>query len=418
MQTHGVNNAMALKAAPVWWLVSGKESDRSELNRQLAMLDKYHGLPNGIFSADEHLAGLDPSQGTELCTVVETMFSYEEDFAVLGDSHLADHLERVAYNALPATISNDMWSHQYDQQPNQISCSRADRQWSTNGPDSNLFGLAPNFGCCTANLHQGWPKFVTSLWMATTDGGLVTVAYAPNEVHTTLNGNAVSILEETSYPFRGDVRLTIHPASPATFPLMLRIPDWALSASVKVNGEPAVASASTKMPSGFYPIVREWKDGDVVTVAFPMDPRVTHWFHNSAVFERGPLVFSLPLEGEWKELKKYTDKSGDWQIEPSRPWNYALALGACDATVKEEPIGDVPFDVNHPAVTLEVHGRQLPQWIAVDNSAGALPVSPVASQQPLQSLTMVPYGAAKVRITAFPFLDQPSQCSAVLAGQR
>jgi uncharacterized protein len=413
MQTHGVNNAMALKAAPVWWLVSGEASDRSELNRQLAMLDQYHGLPNGIFSADEHLAGLDPSQGTELCTVVETMFSYEEDFAVLGDSHLADHLERVAYNALPATISNDMWSHQYDQQPNQISCSRADRQWSTNGPDSNLFGLAPNFGCCTANLHQGWPKFVTSLWMATTDGGLVTVAYAPNEVHTTLNGNPVSILEETSYPFRGDVRLTIHPASPATFPLLLRIPDWALSASVKVNGEPAVASASSKMPSGFYPILREWKDGDVVTLAFPMDPRVTHWYHNSAVFERGPLVFSLPLEGEWKELKKYTDKSGDWQIEPSRPWNYALALGACDAAVKEEPIGDVPFDVNHPAVTLEVHGRQLPQWIAADNSAGALPVSPVTSQQPLQSLTMVPYGAAKVRITAFPFLDQPSQCPAV-----
>ncbi len=129
MQTHGVNNAMALKAAPIWWLISGHAGDRAELNSQLATLDKYHGLPNGMFSADEHLAGLNPSQGTELCTVVETMFSYEEDFAIVGDSKIADRLERVTYNALPATLSDDMWSHQYDQQPNQIACTRAHRQW-------------------------------------------------------------------------------------------------------------------------------------------------------------------------------------------------------------------------------------------------------------------------------------------------
>jgi uncharacterized protein len=176
MQTHGVNNAMALKTAPIWWLVSGDASDRTALDRQLAMLDTYHGLPNGTFSADEHFAGLDPSQGTELCAVVESMLSYELAFAILGDSRVADRLERVSYNALPATLSNDMWSHQYDQQPNQIACTRAHRQWSTNGPDSNLFGLEPNFGCCTANLHQGWPKLVSNLWMATPDDGLVMVA--------------------------------------------------------------------------------------------------------------------------------------------------------------------------------------------------------------------------------------------------
>src|SRR5581483_4866018 len=98
MQTHGVNNAMALKAAPIWWLVSGHSQDRLEMNHQIAMLDKYHGLPNGMFSADEHFAGPDPSQGTELCAVVETMFSFEQAFAILGDPRLADRLERVTYN--------------------------------------------------------------------------------------------------------------------------------------------------------------------------------------------------------------------------------------------------------------------------------------------------------------------------------
>jgi uncharacterized protein len=411
MQTHGVNNAMALKAAPVWWLVSGAAADRSELNRQLAMLDTYHGLPNGIFSADEHLAGTDPSQGTELCTVVETMFSYEDDFAILGSAQIADRLERVAYNALPATLSNDMWSHQYDQQPNQIACTRAHRQWSTNGPDSNLFGLAPNFGCCTANLHQGWPKFVSSLWMATANGGLVTVAYAPSEVRTSIRGKDVSIQEDTLYPFRGSIQLKVHLQGTAAFPIVLRIPAWAESAAIQVNGSPTAAASNYDVPKGFFPITRNWKDGDTVTIDFPMQPRVTHSYNNSVVFERGPLVFALPLDGTWTELKHYAQKSGDWEVKPSRAWNYALETGNCDATVEEHPVTDVPFDVMHPAVSMKVHGKRLPEWGARENSAAPVPVSPVSSKNPAESLRLVPYGAAKVRITAFPFLDQPSHCA-------
>src|SRR4051794_1675768 len=136
MQTHGVNNAMALKVAPVWWLMTGNEGDRKAFDRQLEMLDKYHGLPNGMFSGDEHFAGIDPSQGIELCAGVETMFSLEEAFAVLGAPRIGDRLKKAPYNALPATLPDDMWSHQYDQQPNQIPCTRARRQWSTNGDDS------------------------------------------------------------------------------------------------------------------------------------------------------------------------------------------------------------------------------------------------------------------------------------------
>ena len=318
-----------------------------------------------------------PSQGTELCTVVETMFSYEQDFAILGDAQLGDRLEKVAYNALPATISNDMWSHQYDQQPNQIACTRAHRQWSTNGDDSNLFGLAPNFGCCTANLHQGWPKFVSSLWMGTPQGGLVTVAYGPSEIRTKLNGSDVSIAEETAYPFRGDVKMTLHLANSVRFPLMLRIPDWATNVIVKVNGDAPGPADASNAPSGFVSLDRPWHEGDVVTLMLPMEPRVTHWYRNSAVFEAGPLVFALPLEGQWTELKKYAEKSADWQVLGSRPWNYAVQLGRCEANLETAPVAGVPFDVKHPAVSLEVRGRRCPQWTEKDNSAGPLPSSPL-----------------------------------------
>ena len=412
MQTHGVNNAMALKVAPLWWLLSGSEADRSALSRQLAMLERYHGLPNGMFSGDEHLAGRDPSQGIELCAVVEAMFSYEEDFAILGESQLGDRLERVAYNALPGTLSNDMWSHQYDQQPNQIACTRAHRQWSTNGNDSNLFGLEPNFGCCTANLHQGWPKFVSNLWMATPDGGLVVAAYAPSEVQTNIAGKKVVIREETEYPFKGEVRMTVHAGSASTFPLILRIPEWAGFATVQVNGQSALASDSGDAQTGFYRLDREWKEGDVVTVSLPVSTRVVHSFNNSAVFERGPLVFSLPLGGDWKPLKQYTAKSSDWQITSERPWNYAVELGGCEPAIAEHTVSATPFDAAHPAVSMQVRGRQVPNWKAIDNSAGAVPVSPVSSTAPLQVLELIPYGAAKLRMTAFPYLNERRVCTA------
>ncbi len=430
MQTHGVNNAMALKASPVWSLLSGDAGDRAALNVQLAQLDRYHGLPNGMFSGDEHLAGQDPSQGIELCAVVEEMFSLEQAFAILGEPLLADRLERVAYNALPATLSSDMWSHQYDQQPNQISCTRAHRQWSTNNDDSNLFGLEPNFGCCTANLHQGWPKFVSSLWMATEDGGVVTAAYAPNQLRTTVGDVQLTIDETTEYPFREDVSLTVHPARTARFPLLIRIPSWAAGAEIALNGQATqVAAAGCSLPDGqspearqcsperaFHRLDRDWKDNDKVQIHFVARPRVTHWFHNAATFERGPLVFALPLDPQWTEVKHYAEKSSDWQLTSGSTWNYAVALPpapdpSCGVTVKEETAGRLAFDDGKPRLTMEVSGRKFDSWTIQENSAGSLPVSPVQSKAESVRLRLIPYGSAKLRITSFPFLTTPASCS-------
>ncbi len=134
LKTHGVNNAMALKAAAVWWLITGQPSDRAALYQMLDKLDQFDRQPNGIFSSDEHYAGTDPSQGTELCTVVEAMFSLETDEHILGDPILADRLEKIAFNALPGTLTADLWAHQYDQQANQVMCSLSQREWSSNGP--------------------------------------------------------------------------------------------------------------------------------------------------------------------------------------------------------------------------------------------------------------------------------------------
>ena len=199
------------------------------------MLDEYHGFRMGCSAVTSTLREQILARPTELCAVVEAMFSFEQAFAILGDPRIADRLEKVSYNALPGTLSNDMWSHQYDQQPNQVACTRAHRQWSTNGPDSNLFGLEPNFGCCTANLHQGWPKLVSSLWMATPDGVLVTPAYAPSRVQVKLAGADIAIDEETEYPFRGKAEFTIHTCAARC--ISVRNPRAGLGACCNFDGE-------------------------------------------------------------------------------------------------------------------------------------------------------------------------------------
>jgi uncharacterized protein len=358
-----------------------------------------------MFSCDEHLAGLDPTQGSELCTVVETMFSLENSLAIVGDARLGDRLEKLAFNALPGTFSDDMWAHQYNQEPNQVECSLHQKPWTTDGPESNLYGLEPNFGCCTANFNQGWPKFTNSLFMRSgtqeSEEGLVAAAYAPCEVRTTLRGIPVHVVEETGYPFRGAIRFVINPASPMRFPLQLRVPAWAAGATIRVNGEAARRPA----PESFARVERTWKMGDRVEIMLPMKPRISRWFHNSIAVERGPLVFSYGIGEDWVKLRD-RGMTADWQVYPTSAWNYALKVDADEPEkgiqVAEGEIGQRPFAREGTPVKLSVKARKLDAWRAEDGAADPLPQSPVESNAPEETIRLIPYAAAKLRVTAFP----------------
>jgi DUF1680 family protein len=405
METHGVNNAMAMKTSTLWSLISGEDSDRRAIYRMLQQLDEHHGLPDGIFSCDEHYAGRDPSQGTELCTIVEAMFSYQILESILGDPMLGDRLEKVAYNALPGALTADMWAHQYDEQPNQVLVSKEKRDWSTNGPDSNLFGLEPNFGCCTANYHQGWPKFVAGMWMAPKGGGLAAMAYGPTEVRTTVNQVPVTVIEDTTYPFGEQIKLTVNPASAVRFPLLLRIPLWAKLVSISVNGFKQRAIE----PGSYFKIEREWKPGDHVEAAFTMDIAVERGFHRAATISRGPLVYSLKIGEKWKKLAD-KGETADWAVEPKTPWNYALMLDGRKAgvglSVEIHKMGDNPFTPGGTPIVLVGMARRVPDWKLVNGSAGPVPESPVEVGGTPERVELIPFAAAKLRITAFPVVKR------------
>jgi hypothetical protein len=406
-EKHVVNLAMAVKAGALWSRVSRNEHDRTAAADLIARLDRYHGQVTGVFSGDECAAGTNPVQGTELCAVVEYMYALEQAMAVTGDPALADRLERITFNALPATFSPDMWAHQYDQQANQIQCTiNNEKLWTTNGPDSNLYGLEPNFGCCTANMSQGWPKFAAHLWMRTQDGGIAAVAYAPSAVTFHKSGVPVTVTLDTDYPFRDTLTFTVNTTLSERFPLVLRIPAWTKNARVSVNGKATTAPK----PGTFHRVERIWQDGDRVVLQLPMAPVVTRRYNHAASIERGPLVYSLQIGEEWKRVNEQVPgrelPHADWEVRPTTPWNYALELDArkpeSSVTFEERPMADKPFSPATAPMVARVHGRKLEWWGVRNGWAGDTPVSPVETSEPREVLTLIPYGCTNLRISEFP----------------
>ena len=427
LTAHGVNNAMAIKYPGLWYQQSGDERYKNAVFSGLRKYDLNHGQTGGRFSCDEHLSGKSPDRGTELCSVVEEMFSLEELYAIFGDNTLADRLELLTFNSLPGTTTPDLWAHQYDQQSNQILVTGQKRAWISNGDYSNIYGLMPNFACCLANMHQGWPKFTENLWMATNDNGLVAVAYSPSTVSAKVDkGYDVTIREITDYPFKDNITLKISTSKPVRFPIYLRVPGWADSVVFSFHRK-----TETRRAGETVRLFENWKNGDEITFNLPMKIRAERRFNNSVAVRRGPLYFSLRIDKEYKSVKINYDNFGykgsvDWEIYPKSPWNYGLMFDKMNPErgieVVENPVTSYPFadrgDMiwsadsgkyltwdKEAAVIIKTRGMKIAGWTMKNNSADIPPLSPVRPEGTPEVIELVPYGSAKLRITEFPVID-------------
>ncbi|AEF80501.1 beta-L-arabinofuranosidase domain-containing protein [Leadbettera azotonutricia] len=400
--THIVNVAMGLKFPAMQYCFDHNKDHYAALKAGLEALAKYHGTAAGIFNGDEHLSGNSPSQGAELCSVVELMFSLQCMLESFGDPAWGDLLERIAYNSLPATISEDFMSHQYLQQANQVLATVAKRNWFNNDDTSNTFGLEPNFGCCTANMHQGWPKFLKSLWFREGEDTLVSMVFAPSAVKLVFEGCPYKLELGTSYPFRDILNYKVVEGRGKEFTLKIRHPQWASNFDVRINGKPeAVTSVDN-----FLVIKRIWDCGDILNCHFAMPIAKSRWFNNSLAVERGPLVFGLDIAEKWTAFRE-TGGIKDYEIRPESEWNYALDEGGT-IEAKEKEIADLPFSKKSPPVILEAPARKLPSWGLENNSAAPPPLSPVQTAEPVEIIRLIPYGCAKLRISQFPYYSEAS----------
>jgi hypothetical protein len=417
--THVVNVAMGLKTMAVAWLLNADPDGRAATDTAVAManLDRHHGQVHGMFSGDEWLAGPDATRGVELCAVVELMFSLEQLFLAWGDGDHADRLERLAYNLLPATLTADMTAHQYHQQANQVLATIAQRDWTQAGDDCMIFGLEPNFGCCTANVHQGWPKFVRSMWLAT-DDGLAAVAHGPSSVRWSHGAATVEIEAETDYPFGEEIRYTVRTDRPVVFALRLRVPGWCQAAAVQIGDEPASEPAH----DGWLAMDREWTDGDRVVLRLPMTIRAIPRPRGAIGVSLGPLVLAHSPGEVWDRVAG-SEAFGDWEVRPRRSWNVGLAVdpGTIAGVARVERLGPQsppfglrtgapPFGIEGVPLKVWVPGRRVPGWQLEGASAATPPEGAQGDGDIAREIPLVPYGSARLRIAEFPTLpaaDEP-----------
>lgn len=395
--THGPNVAMGLKTDALRYLRRGGGGWRERTEASFANLDRWHGQAHGWFSGDEWLGGREATAGIETCQVVELMFTLEQLARIFGGGVYGDRLESLAFNLLPASCDARMLSHQYLQQANQVQVSVGRRDWSYSSDGANLFGLEPHFGCCTANLHQGWPKFVRSLWMASGEG-LAAVAYAPCTVEARADGTAVRLEVETDYPFRPEIDIGVAVDRPATFPIRLRIPGWCEDPELIVAGE----AVDVHPVDGYVTASREWSDGDSVRLLLPAAPRLVHRERQAVSVHYGPLTMAATAGENWVPVPG-APGLGEWEVHPRTSWNQGLvADGAHRWPVLTSPVGSVPFLLEAAPIRIRAPGALIPGWRLDGVQAGPVPDGPVLDCPVAHQVTLVPYGSARIRVTEMP----------------
>ncbi|KAG7098133.1 hypothetical protein E1B28_000103 [Marasmius oreades] len=404
---HGVNVGQAIKSEAISYRYSHDPSDLDSTRQRINLIEKYHGSVSGVLKADEHLAGLHPSRGSELCTVVESMYSYEYAYTVMGDNALADKVERLAFNALPGTFIEDMWGHQYLQQSNQPWAKSMDPSlFATAGPDSAIYGLAPNYPCCTVNHGQGWPKFISHAYMTSSDGStLHHVLLSPTTVTTTLSGdNKVTVTSKTNYPFNS--RLDYITSSDKQFNFGIRVPTW-VSGTVTYSVDGG-SSQNGSPDSNGYVVVNVPAGSHQISVTIPMTIQTEARFNGARAVNRGPVVYSLELGYDPKVLKSYDyGNSKDWQLDPSSSWQVAIDPSSLkwngdtnSTNLTQSGSGSVFAPGGAP---VSISATMCPIiWSVVKNTADVPPVSPAVCTGAESEVKLIPYGAAKLRMSELP----------------
>lgn len=426
---HNVNIAECFREPATYYMLTGdKAMLHASYNVQHLIRRTFGQVPGGMFGSDENarLGYIDPRQGVETCGMVEQMASDEIMLRFTGDPYWAENCEDVAFNTYPAAVMPDFRSLRYITSPNMVQSDSENHSpgIANSGPFLSMNPFSSR--CCQHNHSQGWPYYSENLVYATPDNGMAFVMYAACTADVKVADNKkVTVTETTNYPFDENITITIDKGK-AEFPLYLRIPTWTKNAEVYVNGEKqTVAPVSGK----YYCISREWKKGDSVSLRVPMALSMRRWQvnKNSVSVDYGPLTLSLKIKERYvkRDSKETAIHDSQWQknadasqwptteIYADSPWNYALylnpanALGDIEVVKKPWPADNFPFTLESVPLEFKAKGRQVPSWtLDATKLCGVLPDECAPKAATLDDITLVPMGAARLRISAFPTTDK------------
>lgn len=426
---HGVNVAQGFREPATYYVYNGdKEMLQAAYDNHNTMRKRYGQVPGGMYGADENARPgySDPRQGAETCAVVEQMASDEIMMCITGDPFWADHCEQVAFNTLPAALTPDMRALRYITSPNMAVSDGKNHAPSIDNSLRGMLSMSPfSSRCCQHNHGMGWPYFAQHLVMGTNDGGLCTMLYAANETTAQVaDGQTVTLSIETHYPFEDQVSISVKTPQEVVFPLYLRIPEWAEGTSVTINGQHITGPAT---PGKYMRIYRTWNDNDQVTLQMPMNIKTHVWLQNKASVsvDYGPLTLSLLIEEDYKQRdssdpeivqddshwQENVDKSlwPAYELFAQSPWNYALTVDDANMPVdisvvrRPWPSDDYPFTLESVPLQFTAKGSKIPSWgFDQTGMTDVLPTKFAVRAEETENIQLVPMGAARLRLSAFP----------------
>ncbi|HUT28446.1 MAG TPA: beta-L-arabinofuranosidase domain-containing protein [Sedimentisphaerales bacterium] len=423
---HGVNIAQCFRQPAIFYMqAKDPKYIRAAERNYDTVIGIYGQVPGGMFGADEACREgyTDPRQAAETCSMVEFMHSFEMLLKITGNPLWGDRCEYVAFNSFPASRTPDLKGLHYLTAPNMIQLDRHNKSPGVQNRGCMLaYSAYPiTYRCCQHNVSHGWPYYAEELWLATPDNGLCASLYCSSEVKAKVGyGVDVTIVETTGYPFGDKVTLSISTPEAVRFPLYLRIPRWCKETKITLNGKPVEGRYE---PLSFAVIERKWSNGDKVEINFPSDITLDVWQKNkdSVSVNRGPLTFSLKVDEKWVRYDGDSDKGEKWrqtdeqlawpeyEVYPTTPWNYGLIVDAAhpaagfEVIKKDGPLVLQPFTLEAAPITLQAKARKIPQWKMDElGLVGILPQSPVKTDEPVETVTLIPMGCARLRISAFP----------------
>ena len=413
---HGVNISQGFREPAEFFQQS---HDPLHLNATLrnyqTVMSQYGQVPGGMFGADENaregFAG--PRQGAETCTMAEFMWSDEMLMSITGNSVWGDRCEEIAFNSLPAALTPDLKGLHYLTCPNLVQLDRKNKAPLVEN-DGDMFSFNPHdYRCCQHNVAFGWPYFAEHLWMATPKNGLAATLYAPCSLSAKVGrGTIVQITETTDYPFDDRISFAIATPRAVQFALELRVPAWCGAPEVAINGEFSSSMSSGK--GGWVVIDRKWRNGDRVELKLPMSISVRVWEKNknAVSVDRGPLTYSLQIGERWQRYGG-TDRWPAYELFATTPWNYGLIVNTGNPAASFEvakrpgPLAYQPFTLDNAPVLLRAKGKRIPKWKQESNGLiQEIQQSPVRSEEPVEELSLIPMGCARLRVTAFPQIGE------------
>ena len=354
------------------------------------------------------------------------MWSFLWILRLTGESSWSDRIEKIFFNAGPAPIARDFKTMSYYHSPNRFSTKLPEVVPVPGKGDLDFTDHGHEVLCCVGNVNNIIPDYISNMWMATMDNGLAATLYGPCSVKRKLRGTDIRIDCNTSYPFDEKIEMHMKLSNTIEMPVYLRIPEWCKNASLAINGNAIVAEPE----NGFVKLSRIWKNNDILTLLLPMEANVQQGrenaypqteyflkgFYNSGKQKAaenpevsnpyqyvayGPLLFSLPI-ADVNENKESPDAGFNYAL------NTRLNKIAEDIEVIKKPMpANWSWQIADAPIRLKVKAKEI-KW--EPGQMQPLPATPVKEGN-AATITLVPYGCTKFRITMFPVSEETYDAS-------